>query len=289
MVILRDPSVYLLSGSEQFLKEEALARIKSTFLDEKSGEFNFNFFYAGATSAERILECATTSPFLGRKRIVLVRQTEEFSASDRKPILSYVKAPYKSTCLILETSEANLNQSFFAEIYRYARVISCNPLKDKQVLSWIEAQVAACGKKIEPKARQLLVENLGNNLDLLSNSLKNLTLYIGNRAKIEVGDVEKLVGPDLAAGVFELFDAAIAGEKTQVFQILERLLKDGVNSSQILGALTHQVVSQRNRLSSSRFEKVLEQLQKADTDIKTGRQTQRIALELLMTRLLDLI
>ena len=38
----------------------------------------------------------------------------------------------------------------------------------------------------------MLLDNLGNNLELLSNSLENLTLYIGARERIEASDVEKL-------------------------------------------------------------------------------------------------
>ncbi|MCQ9208797.1 MAG: hypothetical protein NG712_05410, partial [Omnitrophica bacterium] len=84
MVILKDQPVILLAGSEHFLKEETLTRIKSTFLDQASRDFNFNVFYAGTTTLAAILECASTAPFLGRKRVVLVHQTEEFCSSDKK-------------------------------------------------------------------------------------------------------------------------------------------------------------------------------------------------------------
>jgi DNA polymerase-3 subunit delta len=288
MVNLFNQPVVLLAGTEQFLKEEALARIKSAFLDEDSKDLNFNVFYAGTTSVEKVLECAATAPFLGRKRIVLVRQFERFCASDKEIILSYLRAPYRFTCLILETSENNLDQERFSEVSKYARVIFCNPIKEGRLSDWINACVAAKKKRIEEQAKTVLVSNLGNELQLLSNSLENLMLYIGEKETIAVSDVEKLTGPDVSASAFKLFDALIAGDKERCFQILDSLLKDGINSSQILGALAHKVISERNRLKASVRDEALSDLQKTDSDIKAGRQTQRIALELLMAGLLNL-
>jgi DNA polymerase-3 subunit delta len=282
-----DQPVYLLAGSEQFLKEETLAKIKSALLDKESEKFNFNLFYGTSTPAEKVLECARTAPFFGRRRIVFVRQSEQFSAPDKEYILSYCKTPHKQTLLILETSEVTLKEKFFNRISKYARVIFCNPLTDNRLFGWLSSRLAKEGKGIEEKALQLLVNNLGNNLQVLSSSLESLVLYIGPRKNIGLEDVRKLAGEDINAGVFELFNAVIAGKKTKAFQVLDSLLKDGINAAQILGALTHQTISKRSRIN--RFQQCLLELEKADSDIKTGRQTQRFALELLLVRLLQLI
>lgn len=287
MVAFKEASVYLLAGTEQFLKEENIARIKSTFLDREYEDFNFNVFYAGSNPCKKILECANTSPFLGRKRVVLVRQIENFSAADERFILSYMRAPHKQTLLILETSKTDLSYNFFAEICKYARIIFCNPLKANQLLDWIKSQLKTKGKKIEQKALELLVDNLGDNLQLLNSSLDNLVLYVGERELIEIFDVERLVGPDVDTGVFELFDAIVVQDKEKSFQILDSLLKDGVNPSQILGALAHRIISEKAKLGPFLFERYLLNLQQTDNNIKTGRQEQRLALELLIARLLD--
>jgi DNA polymerase-3 subunit delta len=279
--------VYLLAGSEQFLKQETLSKIKSSLLDKESEKFNFNLFYAASTPAEKVLECARTAPFLGRKRIVFVRQTEQFSAPDKEYILSYCKTPHKQTLLILETPETTLKEKFVNRISKYARVIFCNPLADNRLYGWLRSRLEKEAKEIDEKALQLLVNNLGNNLQVLSSSLESLVVYIGNRKSIGLEDVRKLAGEDINAGVFEIFNAVMAGSKARAFQVLDSLLKDGINAAQILGALTHQVISKRSRINA--FQQCLLELEKADSDIKTGRQTKEFALELLLVRLLRLI
>ena len=59
-------------------------------------------------------------------------------------------------------------------------------------------------------------------------------------------------------------------EKT--LQTLDSLLKDGINSAQILGALTHKIISEKSALGAKGFTQFLRDLQKTDSDIKTGRQ-----------------
>ena len=288
MVILKNQPVILLAGSERFLKEETLTRIKSAFLDNQSRDFNFNVFYAGSASAEKVLECACTAPFLGRKRVVLVRQFEEFSASDKRFILAYSKNPHKHTLLILETSETKLRLGSLGEIAQYARVVFCQPLKGKQLYDWISSQVAASGKKIEEEAGRLLVENLGDNLANLANSLESLILYTGKKVIIEKSDVEKLSGRrDLTSDAFKLFDALVAKDKKKTLQILDSLLKDAASAAQILGALAYKVISEKNRTKGPLFKQRLKELQRADMDIKRGRRQGRLALEVLAVRFLS--
>lgn len=286
-MLKNDPSVYLLAGTEQFLKEEKLAKIKSSYLLPQSADFNFNVFYAASASAQQILECALTAPFLSRKRIVLVRQLQALSGASEKPILSYVKNPSRQTILILETSEADLQQNFFAEIAKSAEVIFYKPLQGAQLFAWLNTRVEKRGKKIEPKAAKLLVENLGNNLWFLDSSLDNLALYIAEKKTIEHHHVEQLVGRDVTRSAFELFNAVIIRDQDKSLQVLDSLLKDGINSAQILGALAHKIISERTQLNSRLRQQYLLDLQTTDADIKTGRQSQRIALELLVARLVN--
>ena len=111
-----EEALILLSGNEHFLKEEALARIKSTFLNNDSGDFNFNVFYGGSARIEQILECATTQPFLGKKRVLLLRRSERFSPAEQKLILSYIKNPQRQTVFVLETDETDIGRGFFAAV-----------------------------------------------------------------------------------------------------------------------------------------------------------------------------
>jgi DNA polymerase-3 subunit delta len=286
MVNSKQPPVYLLAGEEHFLKEKQLFKITSSFLEEKTRAFNFHVFYAGASTAGDVLECACNAPFLAKKRVVVVHQVEEFGLKDREAILSYVKSPYPHTVLVLETAETNLKSAFLKELQQGAELVFCRSIQGLALLRWIEDAAGERKKKIEHSAKDLLVRNLGNNLKLISNALENLFLYIGKRTTITSVDVERLVGRDLTASAFELFDAIKACKSDSTLRILDTLLKEGIDAAQILGALSYKVISEKPRVVTSKFIRSIKAIEVTDSDIKRGRCTPRIALELLMTKLL---
>ena len=286
MVSPKQSPVYLLAGEEHFLKEKYLFKITSSFLEEKTRTFNFHVFYAGASTASDVLECACNAPFLAKRRVVVVRQTEEFGVKDKEAILSYVKSPYPHTILVLETAETNLKSAFLKEVQQGAELVFCRPIQGLALLRWIEDTAKARKKKISRSAKDLLVSNLGNNLELISNALENLFLYIGKRATVESLDVERLVGRDLTASAFELFDAIKACKNDTTLRILDALLKEGIDAAQILGALSYKVISEKPRVITSKFIRSIKAIEATDSDIKRGRHTPRIALELLMVKLL---
>ena len=286
MVSPKQPPVYLLAGEEHFLKEKYLFKITSSFLEEKTQAFNLHVFYAGASTASDVLECACNAPFLAKKRVVVVHQVQEFGVKDKEAILSYVKSPYPHTVLILETSETNLKSVFLKEAQKGAELVFCKSIQGLALLRWIEDAAGARKKKIEHCAKDLLVRNLGNNLGRISNALENLFLYIGERTTIESTDVEKLVGRDLTASAFELFDAIKACKKDSTLRILDTLLKEGIDAALILGALSYKVLSEKPRVVTSKFIHSIKAIEVTDSDIKRGRYTPRIALELLMAKLL---
>lgn len=288
MVTLKESAAYLLAGTEQFLKQENLAKLKSACLDKNSADFNFNSFYAGTNAAKEVLECACTAPFFGGRRVVVVYSVDDFSTSDKQIIISYLKRPHKFTLLILETAETKLNQGFLRDVSRLTQVVLCKPLKGPSLFSWIDKRVASYNKKIEVRARNLLAENLNNKLELILNSLESLNAYTGKRGVIETSDVEKLVGLDVTTSAFELSDQIRRGSKCEALKNLNKLLYNGVNSSQILGGLTYKLLMERHKLPQDKFKNYLSALQTADQDIKEGKKSQRIALEILAVYLLGL-
>ncbi|MCW2278120.1 DNA polymerase III subunit delta [Heliophilum fasciatum] len=64
--------VYILTGEDPFLLQELYGRLTAWFLAMPSGDFNFDRL-EGDTSAEALTELAQTPPFLGERRLVVVR------------------------------------------------------------------------------------------------------------------------------------------------------------------------------------------------------------------------
>jgi DNA polymerase-3 subunit delta len=68
------------------------------------------------------------------------------------------------------------------------------------------------GKKISSDAAELLVELTGGDLGLLEQELAKLAVYVGSRDTITVQDVDGLVARNRVQTVWEILEAAGAGE-----------------------------------------------------------------------------
>ena len=69
-------SIYLLLGSEAFLKQEALTTLMETILDPSSREFNLDRFYGADADPGAVVDAALAFPVLAPKRLVILREVD---------------------------------------------------------------------------------------------------------------------------------------------------------------------------------------------------------------------
>src|SRR5205085_2744898 len=100
-------------------------------------------------------------------------------------------------------------------------------------------------------AAALLVELIGPEMGLLDQELLKLTSYVGDRKRIDVQDVDTLVGRSRAENTWKIFDAIGAGQTREALAILDRLLDQGDDPHRLLGAFSSQLrrLAQASRLA----------------------------------------
>ena len=65
----------------------------------------------------------------------------------------------------------------------------------------------------------------GESLNTLAEELEKLSLYVGDRRKITIEDVEALVGRNRELSAFEMIDALIKADTAGAMQLMERILE----------------------------------------------------------------
>src|SRR5262249_42472097 len=119
---------------------------------------------------------------------------------------------------------------------------TCNALKTQQLVAWCAQWVSTQhGKQLTAAAARLLVDLVGGEMGLLAQELTKLAIYIGEGKRIDVADVDKLVGNSRTADTWKNFDAIGSGRMAEGLGILDRLLEQGENPIGILGAMSWQL------------------------------------------------
>ena len=188
-----------------------------------------------------------------------------------------------------------------------------------EVATWLRERASACGVRIESPAAARLSELIGGDLWALSGELDKLAQYAGDRS-ITVGDVNLLTTAAREEDVFALVDDAVTGRTAPALVRLRRMLDRGGDSpARLQGLIARQLrnlvraaalleegadreaigratgvshpfplgklVDQAASTGRAAAEDGLRAVEAADHAVKTGRFSDALALELLITRL----
>lgn len=99
-------SVYMFTGSDEFLKREALRKLTEVLVPEETRQFNCQSFLA-ADAAWRDVEAACLSaPLFAARRVVSLIGIETMGQADAAGLVAYAGRPSSSTCLVAMTAGA---------------------------------------------------------------------------------------------------------------------------------------------------------------------------------------
>lgn len=302
-------NTYLLTGEEEFLKEERLKVIKKDVLGTTTDHPDYNIYTAKEDDIRTVLDTARLIPFVSDSRLVVLKEIERLKDDKVSILMRYVQQPSRHTCLVLLSV-----QNIFPASLSNIKEENFKPIRGEGLFRWVKEQFARNHKQIHRQALSLLMENVGQDLYSLSTAIDKLSLYTGKRDIVDVKDVERLVGRDRSLSGFEFIDAIFDNDPIKALRILATLLKEGMTAQEILGLIGWQVnqfycaakllnegLSQKeiasqlripffkidtvfDRVKNLRLEDIasgLNLILESDLSIKTGRKTPAKGLESL--------
>ena len=311
---------YLFLGEEDFLKETELKKLKSRFLETSTRDLNYNVFYAKDKDfkLKEALDILNTAPFVSPKRFVILKDADSLSDSDKESILFYLKNPKDSSIFIIDSKSSRIKEGFVLEASKLSKLVRSARLIDSEINMWVSKRVRAAGKKISSEAINLIKENLPNDLNILCSGVDNLILYTGKRLEITKKDVEKVIYVAPLKTGFDLLDAIEKKDAKLAINIFTSIQKYKKRETEfLLGLLSWQFrmllrvkellkirskpeIQKELNLYSSKFDqmaryaarfkrqeiiKLLNEILKADSDIKTGESLPKFTLERLIIKM----
>ncbi len=230
---------------------------------------------------------------------------------------SYIRQMPETTVLVLVDEEVKSHNPLLRKLSPLAEVKTFPLLKSGALKAWIRQRVKGEGGDITPQAVNLLAELIGGDLWAMDGEIQKLLLYSQERP-VREDDVKQLVSCIQEANIFALVDAVAEGRTESAQQLLHRLYHDGVPPTHILALITRQFrlialtrdlgkglsrpqIQERLGLKQSYvvdktlgqaklydFEGVkraYDKLMETDLAIKTGKYSDKLALELLVAEL----
>ena len=236
--------LYLIHGEEGFFVKEAVSLIKSRTLEgddtglvETDGEM---------TSLSTVMEEVRTPSLFtsGSRKLVIVHNADGLFKESSGVWERYMSSPPIDCVLVLVCKDVDTKGGAYDKIKKKGGNVDCRRLRGNELTPWILERVRHYGKQISLDASRILQENVGDNLLLLDGHLEKLALYLGSRTRIEVNDVEELVGYDRQQKVFD-FTGAVARRDTalalKVLHQLMALMKSGEEAQKVIPPMAWQI------------------------------------------------
>lgn len=257
-------SLYLISGSEQFLIQEARTQIVTTFVKEHTSDMDVAIHDMAETPIQEALADAETLPFLADKRVVIIKnpqflttQSEQKMDHDLNRLFTYIQNPSPYSIVIFEAPYDKLDtrKKIVKALQNNAKMISAAPLKDQELIDWLFRRAKQLNMNVERLALEKLVHLIGTNLRQLQTELEKLALYVREDGYVTEELISLLVARSLEDNVFALIDHVVNRRFEQAFRTLYDLLKQNEEPIKIVSLLARQfrIIQQVNELVRSGF------------------------------------
>ncbi|MBM5789629.1 DNA polymerase III subunit delta [Candidatus Parcubacteria bacterium] len=237
-------------GDDTFRVAEKVRELTRAFREkfDKTG-MNIAVFPSGdggALSAPEVLQAACSYPFLGPRRMVVVRGLMESVNKKDEAVWvdGFSRMPETTIAVLSETAAPGTIEkkamfkrlSEMAEIHTYVFA----HLAGEALSRWTQERVRAKGGTIEPLALRALVERVGSDLWRMDGEIGKLVAYAQD-SLVTKAMVEALVSASFESRIFELMDALSKKQTKRALELLEQERLSGSDDHYLLTMLGRQV------------------------------------------------
>lgn len=233
--------VYAVTGEEDLLKSEAVAAIKHKALGDADPSMCYVEYDGESVACNAVFDELRTLPFLGSRRVVLLEKADKFADRFRDALNNYLDSPSATGTLILLLAKLDARTKLGKALAKWRSVVDCGRLYERQVPGWIVERTRRHGKRIAPRAAQMLAEYVGSDLGQLSNHIEKLVTYVGDRAQIDADDIAALTDTDRTRTIFELTECIGSKHTQRALTILNQFTQSGDEAPYVVTMLAWQL------------------------------------------------
>jgi DNA polymerase III subunit delta len=243
------PAILLL-GEEPYLRDACRAQLIERFVPEAARTWAVSRYSAERGETQAALDQAQTMAMLSPQQVVFLEEVEAIEKLGEKnrdeavaQLGAYLEDPAPFTLLVVEATGLDQRMKLGKLLAEKALVVECGLGENAgERLAAAVALARAIGKEqgveFEKGAAEDLAEFVAADLMRLKTEIDKLATYAADKKVIARADVSALVISEKTTTVWELADLLAARQSKKAMEFLDRLLRDGEEPLQMLGAIT---------------------------------------------------
>ena len=243
------PAILLL-GEEPYLRDACRAKLTEGYVPEASRTWALSRYSAERGETQAALTQAQSLPMLSPQQVVFLEAAEsieKFGEKNRDETVAQLEAylddPAPFTVLVIEAAKLDERMKLAKVLTQKTQVVDVglgeNPEQRQAAAVLMAVNVAkGMGLEFEKGAAEDLAERVAADLMRLKTEIEKLANYLGSRKTIGRKDVDAMVASEKTTTVWELADLLASRQAKKSLEFLDRLLRDGEEPVQMVGAMT---------------------------------------------------
>jgi DNA polymerase III subunit delta len=235
-------SIHLVRGDDPVLRDEALGLLVDELVggDDRTlaveeltvpgraapGDAESSDVGGGDEGREQVvaaaLNAAQSPPFMTSRRVVVVRDAGNLTASDAAPIVAYVADPMDTTALVLVAGGGRMPANLATGL-KEAKAEQAGPRAEKTA-DVLVGHLRDAGLELRPDAVKFVTAHLGEDAGRVPQLVEVLAAASGAGATLDVDDVEPYLGGAGSVPGYQLTNAIEAGNVAGALATLRRML-----------------------------------------------------------------
>lgn len=216
--------VYLLTGDEEYLLVQAKNLLCHALVRE-GDEMNCIIFENSKIDYQMLSENARTFPFFNDKRVIILDRTGVIK-SGKDMFLDILKELPDTTCMIICEPEVDKR----SKTYKWIKKNECvreflkKDQTEKVLLKWIAVLLAKENKKIKESDARYLLDRVGSDMYQISSEVAKLIAYIGASDTITREDIENISSGEVQNKIWDMLSYISGKEKNKALRCYDDLL-----------------------------------------------------------------
>lgn len=218
--------LYLINGTERFLIDRVLEKIKRIVFNHPMANLNFHELDGASTSGDGIVNLALQVPMMGAQILIVVENGHKMKPGDHKTLETYLANPPSTTCLVLVGDNFDARRGLTKLAKKNSWLIDAAPLKEGGIAPFLKWRAKARKVKISDGALAAISAAVGPEPGSLDDAVERLGLFAGKDAEVRESDVNAVITSVRQHSVFELVDAIGSGRSDRALSLLIGLLNN---------------------------------------------------------------
>ncbi|MFM2284006.1 MAG: hypothetical protein RL222_1510 [Bacteroidota bacterium] len=214
--------VYFLCGEEPYYLDILEQLIDENALAPHEKDFNSAVFYGKDADPIQVLNEAKQYPSFAERRLVIVREAQDFKVKDWEIFEKYLEHPVSSSVLVFVHKNKTLDKrTKIAKVIENQTVyFESKKISDDQLPAWISDYVKNTKFGITSDAARIIAENIGNDLSRIANEIDKLSVMLAENAQITPELIELYIGISKEYNVTEFVKAVTTRDFSKAMRII---------------------------------------------------------------------